>query len=97
MISEATGDVASANDYLNERIILADSLYEVNKSNLIQDLERKYHTEQVTQSYIRLRHQHVATMIFSILVIVIFGCMAWILYTKKKAQQNEYLSFAHSL
>lgn len=97
MIAEATGDFVSANDYLNERIIWADSLYEVNKSNLIQDLERKYHTEQVTQSYIRLRHRHVATMIFSVLVIVIVGCMAWGLYTKKKAQQNEYLSFAHSL
>lgn len=97
MISEATGDFASANEYLNERIVWADSLYELNKSNLVQDLERKYRTEQLAQSYIRLRHRHIAMMIFALLAIAIIGCMTWILYARKQAQENEYQSFADSL
>lgn len=96
-IAEAGGDVSSAKDYLRQQIIWSDSLHEADKSNLVQELEQKYHTRQIEESYLRLRHQHIVITVFALLVIVIFGGLAWIIYRRKQTLQAEYLGFADSL
>ncbi|WP_462353926.1 tetratricopeptide repeat protein [Alistipes timonensis] len=93
-ICEAKADYSTANDYLQRRIVLADSLNESDKLNLVQDLEQKYHTKQVEQSYKRLRNQHIAISIFASLIIIILGGVAWIIHRRRKALRDEYLGFA---
>lgn len=93
-IYEAKADYEEANDYLERRIALADSLNESDKLSLIQDLEQKYHTKQVEQSYKRLRNRHIAIIIFAALIIIILGCVAWIIHRRRKALRDEYLGFA---
>lgn len=93
-IYETKADYSTANDYLQRRIVLADSLNESDKLNLVQDLEQKYHTKQIQQSYKRLRNQHIAITIFSALVIIILGCVTWIIQRRRKALRDEYLGFA---
>lgn len=96
-IYEAAGEFEAANDFLNSQLELSDSLYELDKANLVQDLEQKYQTEQVKQSYVRLRHRHIGILILSILIIIIIGCISWIIYRKKQVQITEYYNFADSL
>lgn len=96
-IYETAGDFEAANEFLYDRSELLDSLHKQDKANLIQDLEQKYHTEQVKQSYVRLRHRHIGIVIFSILIIIILGCVSWIVYRKKQNQITEYYNFADTL
>lgn len=93
-IYETETDYNAANEYLHRRILLTDSLDERDKLNLVQDLEQKYHTKQVQQSYKRLRNQHIAISIFASLVIIILGGVAWIIHRRRKEQRDEYLGFA---
>lgn len=93
-IYEADNNFKAANKFLHDRISLADSLYENNKLHLIQELEQKYHTQQVRQSYEKLRYRHIATSIFFVLIVALLGSLAWIVYRRKRVLRNEYLNFA---
>lgn len=96
-IYESVGDSNTVYEFLNSQLDLSDSLYEQDKANLIQDIEQKYHTEQVRQSYVRLQHRHIAIVILSVLVFIIIGCISWIVYRRKQGQITDYYNFAESL
>lgn len=96
-IYELSGNFQKANDLLYQKSELADSLYEHDKENLVQDLEKKYRTEQVKQINVRLRHRQIGIVVVSFLLMTLIGCLAWIVNHKKKEQINDFLNFVESL
>lgn len=96
-IYEQSGNFEAANEILYHKIELADSLYEHDKENLVQDIEQKYRTEQVKQMNVRLRHRQVGIIIFSFLSVILIVTLAWIIYHKKQEQIKDFYNFVDSL
>lgn len=96
-IFELSGNFQRANDLLYKKSDLADSLYEHDKENLVQELEQKYRTEHVKQINVRLRNRQIGIVIVSSLLMILIGCIAWIINHKKKVQINDFLNFVESL
>lgn len=96
-IYEQSGNFVAANEILYHKIELADSLYEHDKENLVQDIEQKYRTEQVKQMNVRLRHRQIGIIIFSLFSVILIVALAWIIYLKKQAQIKDFYNFVDSL
>lgn len=96
-IYEQSGNFEAANEILYHKIELADSLYEHDKENLVQDIEQKYRTEQVKQMNVRLRHRQIGIIIFSLFSVILIVALAWIIYLKKQAQIKDFYNFVDSL
>lgn len=96
-IYEQSGNFVAANEILYHKIELADSLYEHDKENLVQDIEQKYRTEQVKQMNVRLRHRQIGIIIFALLSVILLVTLAWIIYLKKQEQIKDFYNFVDSL
>ena len=96
-IHEAIGDFATANQYLYYHIDLVDKQTEEEKQSLIQDLEQKYHTEQIRRSYVALKNKYIILMTIGFLILTIAGCISWIIYKRKQEQIEEAFGFVSAL
>lgn len=96
-IYEDKNELDKANACLYTWIELSDSLNKIEKTNLIQDMEQKYRTLQLRDSYDELQTRHITISIFSLLLLVIAGGIIWIIYRRKQAQINDYYNFIDSL
>lgn len=96
-IHEAIGDFAMANQYLYHHIDLVDKQTEEEKQHLIQDLEQKYRTEQIRQSYVVLKNKSIIWMVIGFLTLTIVGCISWIIYKRKQEQIEEIFGFVSAL
>lgn len=96
-IFEESGNFEAANEILYRKIELADSLYEHDKENLVQDIEQKYRTEEVRQMNVQLRHRQIGIIIFSLLSVILIVTLAWIIYHKKQEQIKDFYNFVDSL
>ena len=57
--------------YLNKYINVTDSINKAEREVLIQNLEKKYKTQQIKESYVALRKQHTLFVIIGILLVIL--------------------------
>lgn len=88
-IAESKGDLNTALKY--ERLYSDNSqlLYKDERETLIKDLEKKYKTKQIEESYLTLCKQHkLIIIIYSLIVIIVFFIVIYAIH-KYKAKINR--------
>lgn len=88
-LAESNGDLNTALKY--ERLYSDNSqlLYKDERETLIKDLEKKYKTKQIEESYLTLCKQHkLIIIIYSLIVIIVFFIVIYAIH-KYKAKINR--------
>ena len=68
--------------YMNKYINVADSINKAEREVLIQNLDKKYKTQQIKESYTALRKQHTLFVIICILIVIILIISAVYLFNR---------------
>ena len=72
--------------YMNKYINIADSINKAEREVLIQNLDKKYRTQQIKESYTALRKQHTLFVIICILIVIILIISAVYLFSRYKSK-----------
>lgn len=72
--------------YLNKYINVTDSINKAEREVLIQNLEKKYKTQQIKESYAALRKQHTLFVIICVLIVIILIIIAVHLFGRYKSK-----------
>lgn len=72
--------------YMNKYINIADSINKAEREVLIQNLDEKYRTQQIKESYTALRKQHTLFVIICILIVIILIISAVYLFSRYKSK-----------
>ena len=72
--------------YMNKYINIADSINKAEREVLIQNLEKKYKTQQIKESYVALRKQHTLFVIICVLIVIILIIIAVHLFGRYKSK-----------
>ena len=72
--------------YMNKYIDVADSINKAEREILIQNLDKKYRTQQIKESYTALRKQHTLFVIICILIVIILIISAVYLFNRYKSK-----------
>lgn len=93
LIYNNSGDYKTAynNFCLYTEIALDSKVLQQNKS--IKELEQKYHTQLIEQSYRQLHTQHVALCIISILLLALIILLVLIFRKQKRERINRFYTF----
>ena len=72
--------------YLNKYINVTDSINRAEREVLIQNLDKKYRTQQIKESYTALRKQHTLFVIICILLVIILIISTAYLFSRYKSK-----------
>lgn len=72
--------------YMNKYINIADSINKAEREVLIQNLDKKYRTQQIKESYVALRKQHTLFVIICVLIVIILIIIAVHLFGRYKSK-----------
>lgn len=72
--------------YLNKYINVTDSINKAEREVLIQNLDKKYKTQQIKESYAALRKQHTLFVIICVLIVIILIITAVHLFGRYKSK-----------
>lgn len=72
--------------YMNKYIDVADSINKAEREVLIQNLDKKYRTQQIKESYVALRKQHTLFVIICVLIVIILIIIAVHLFGRYKSK-----------
>lgn len=72
--------------YLNKYINVTDSINKAEREVLIQNLDKKYKTQQIKESYAALRKQHTLFVIICVLIVIILIIIAVHLFGRYKSK-----------
>lgn len=72
--------------YLNKYIKVTDSINKAERKVLIQNLDKKYKTQQIKESYAALRKQHTLFVIICVLIVIILIIIAMHLFGRYKSK-----------
>lgn len=75
--------------YMNKYINVADSINKAEREVLIQNLDKKYRTQQIKESYTALRKQHTLFVIICILIVIILIISAVYLFNRYKSSDAK--------
>ena len=72
--------------YLNKYINVTDSINKAEREVLIQNLDKKYKTQQIKESYAALRKQHTLFVIICVLIVIMLIIIAVHLFGRYKSK-----------